>query len=386
MSKINPQKTIVVCLDIDETLINTPTDEFNGSVELWKSHLRRLKDYCRDHGLDFIVQIITAKPHIDYLVDKVAYRLREFLPDYSADGTSVMHARLDGIHEAIQPYYVMLYQDTIPQMAQRRRDRYGGEMVPVGDLSFLPAIHFCSGNQPEGAGSKALVMDYIRCYFQKKIPSTQLILLDNNVAMLWDAETGAQGATPAFEAVSAHELEQFVDYSKATREQICRDILRRLECKVVHVVDRQSARDVALEEERDDSTQSAATRLLERMHFDEYLDFFTEKAKRKCAKSVARPNNVHARQIAVLANQLHARLERAKRDFLSSPDDTSVSLNDLIETCTSAITDADQQLNSKATSCLGMSSFFATRKAYCTQRDHFMAELAKDRDRNNFPF
>lgn len=230
-------KTIILCLDIDETLMNSRTRpislvDFNGSDDYddaseWCHFLEDLHNYCQAKGFLLIVQIISAKQNAlpDSTVDQVMRHLGRFLPLLDKYG--------DPIAVDLPKGQYLIRRHLKNNSQQDISTTIGGNIADI-NMAFnvadmLPSIHLCSGNKPGTLiSSKAWVMKSIREHFQNAIPSLNMFLLDNSLFQLADVTLGSEGALPCFQAVSAARLEDDTSSSheaKLKRTKICWEIL-----------------------------------------------------------------------------------------------------------------------------------------------------------------
>jgi hypothetical protein len=235
------EKTIVLCLDIDETVMNSKTKparlvDFNGSEKYndataWLRFLEETHSLCQANGFSFLVQIISSKSDAlpDTTVDDVMSHLSKFLSVLDDEGNPV-DIDLPKNQYMIRRYLKNNRQEDISTKIRGTEDDI---CVITNTSHLLPPIHLCSNNKPGfPASSKAWVMRAIRKHFSDVFPSMNMFLLDNSSFQLAEASTGSDGAIPCVQVVSAGRLEENVssDYrDKLKRKDVCLQILA--ECK-----------------------------------------------------------------------------------------------------------------------------------------------------------
>lgn len=182
MPNLDPNQTIVLFIDIDDTLIVKGTSdsdfEFCGSTQMndathWISLLTRLQEKCSALGVLFMVQIVTAKVNIDCTVDAVATHLHSFLKPIGMKENNV---------DDIPKQYMAMFH-LHHKITTKRCDNaiiMGTERVEtIQNNEILPSIHVCQKNGPDGHTSKANVMETINLMLGG-IPGEQLFLLDDS--------------------------------------------------------------------------------------------------------------------------------------------------------------------------------------------------------------
>lgn len=385
MRQFNPRKTVLVCLDIDDTLINFKTGEFNGSVHLWRSAFRRIKAESQEKGFECVFQIITSKYRVDVFVDKVAHALREFLIEYDMDDSSGTLSK-DG-------YLILTH--TKNTRTPFNVSRKSGHIVvePVSESRF-PAIHLC-GIGDKRAISKAYVMHYLSLKLGNKedgpIPCEQIFMLDDNEII-----QHRDGGLPIYTCVCAKELQQFADYSSAVREELAHKIVSRFEAtiknRLLNLVE-PSCEERSTSTDSTDSTDTADEKIhisrtdlngfriqrknkqiLDKLNFSTHLSFYQEKAKRKLDLANKYPNNTNVKDIMFSAQRLHQRLNEAERKFMLGGD-TEASTNDFVQECRSALLEADKHLLKHFLFTQSGFSLFTSKKSYAHARNELMMKL-----------
>lgn len=243
------KKTIILCLDIDETLMNSKTKpdslvDFNGSdkyddASTWFHFLKDLHLHCQINGFLLVVQIISAKRNAlpDSTVDQVMSHLGQFLPMLDEDGEPVDLDLSKGQY-LIRRY---LRNNSQQDISTKRGGNEKDIRMVLNVSDILPPIHLCSGNKPGTlASSKTWVMKSIREHFHNIVPSMNMFLLDNSPFQLAEAITGSEGAINCVQAVSAARLEEDVSSSyesKLNRKKICLKILQDCKQRIVQRID-----------------------------------------------------------------------------------------------------------------------------------------------------
>ena len=266
MPRLNPENILVLCLDIDQTLMNSKTlphtlVDFNGSNEygdasIWLNLIGKMQRHCATFGIQLVVQVITAKVsgHTDDTVDRVAKYFSSVLVELRPDGSffprKFPFRQIDGLGEVPAQYHAMRHVDgglSEQIIYDNREDLCVKKQFPTADLSemifemdldqhdtfgdeFLPAIHICYRNHPvTQVTSKACVMQRISC-FLRGVPAENMFLLDD--ANELDLISGAGGLTPAYQHISAKELARLSADSKENRTLACQLVLAELESRL----------------------------------------------------------------------------------------------------------------------------------------------------------
>ncbi len=347
-------KTIVLCLDVDDTLINRDDKgiiSFNGSPELWSDFLTKLRLECKRAGCKLIVQIISAKVNgnVDRTIQNVVQQLHPFLPARTQSGNLKYES------SALQ-YYAMFHVDGRDIKKIIRCDRiydYINNYQPIPEQPIvMPAVHVCQRNV-QGHTSKAKVMQQISEHFT--VPAANMFLLDNDDSNRRDVETGAHGLTPHYTFVSAYELWRLrKSAASEERGKACQFILGALysiiKCRIAVILEEEAVKhcvqklvdDVvaanlvceksSLSAVRERSSGSCAffqpakyaipikrmvlhgslpficdeqqaievNRRLSLIHFDDYVVFFQKKAQRK-ATYAARKSTLAAQKYSPMS-------------------------------------------------------------------------------------
>lgn len=256
--EMNPKKTIIICLDLDETLINSSTKpshliDFNGSSRYgdpsaWLAFLTEIKRHCELYGFQLIVQIISVKKGgvPSDLVDVAALHLSPFLHNLDKKGRIVSHPKVTSRFPVEYPgahtHYCFMthlgwhpkkYAKPIQEVYWEKIRFSGGGLLTVNDEEILPPIHLCYDNYAKNCFSKALVMQIISEHFYEPIPAGNVFLLDNDLSNIKEVQTGSNGLTPCYQAMSAHALEALKYDSKELRTIACLDILERFKNKIL---------------------------------------------------------------------------------------------------------------------------------------------------------
>lgn len=417
-------KTIVLCLDVDDTLINYDHGilSFNGSAALWSDFLSRFRYDCNRAGCKLIIQIISAKQsgNVDATIQNIVKSLHHFLPARTRSGSRYESSA----HE----YYAMFHVDGFHIKKKIRCDQLYDcinhyRSIP-GQSVVIPAIHICCRNV-HGHTSKAKVMRQISEFFN--VPAANMFLLDNDEGNRRDLETGAKGLTPRYTFISAQELWRLrKPADKNERDQACHQLLG-----VVQVILKQRIDDILAEEAvrsylntlvesvvetycdiekapLDQPTNMPADKLsffqpiqhsinvkhmtlhgaqpficdAERVteinhrisfkQFEQYLDFFHLKAQRKTARAGAGTAPT-LQSAAEAAEQFHRRLLEAQITLFKSEDPIDSAQHVFVETCLAAIRDADKVLLTRGKWLLyGVNS----KQSYVYQRNALLGFLA----------
>lgn len=180
------QDVIVLCLDIDNTILNWETSfnnnnsvDFNGENVLhyispysfrkediqWYQLLEDLQQFCLDNKVELNVQIISAKKNydVDCTVDAVVSALYPFLEPLDCDGQKYTQT-LWSAYMMPKQYLYAKHNQKITK--HRRRNQLQNNSPVLGlhddDIKALPTIHIVRGNKEQGRiNSKAAVMQYI---------------------------------------------------------------------------------------------------------------------------------------------------------------------------------------------------------------------------------
>ena len=411
--KINPKKIIVLCIDIDDTLINHQNGKisFNGTPAMWLEFLTNLQMHCESNGFKLVVQIISAKAsgNVDCTVNLVVEHLFQFLTVLTEDANVWFPPSPFVYHAMFHVEHRQLKKKILHNSHMEYIDNY----QPIADNSLLPAIHICQRNVvSRNHTSKALVMRHISQHFNETVPASNLFLLDNDAYHKHDLESGIHA--PQYTFVSAYELQRLCLFSAMERATACQQILANLDliikARITSILDAESIglcvnlQDTGSIEIMDEvntiqllrtSKHSGLdrsnlhyhthrvdeiTRILLSINFDEHLHFFGIKAGRKLARSlphVPRQNNEFL--VAQAATQLSSSLYQEKCNFINSYGPIDVAVLHFIDACTTAIGVADPLLMKPMT----WASFFAIRTPYTIKRNELMASF--EQLRNMYP-
>lgn len=237
---MNSEKTIVLCFDIDETVMNSQTlpitlIDFNGSNEYgdasaWINFLKKMTLYCQERSISLIVQMISAK--MDALPDDTVEMISTYFHEY-------LHVLNKNGERVAKPYHPSRYilRRYLEENSQEDRvylmNRSDGD-ERVYEENELPPIHLCFKNKPGSEiTSKSWVMKPISEHFNEPIPAKNMFMLDNDLSNLDDISFGSGGTTPCYQAVSAHDLEWLAKAPKNVRTIACRLILEKLEARII---------------------------------------------------------------------------------------------------------------------------------------------------------
>lgn len=194
MPQQDPNSTIVLCIDIDGTLIDScqvhiHQVHFTGSIknndaDHWVRLLLCLQQVCAQLNVHFIVQIISAKisGQIDNTVDWVAKYLHTFLKPLNGDAQPIESHCSD--YDGIPTQYYAMCHRAANQTFKYLCDNLTVNQELMGiqsivDDALLPPIHICFQNHPLGWSSKAMVMETISKHLGG-IPRSNMIMLDNS--------------------------------------------------------------------------------------------------------------------------------------------------------------------------------------------------------------
>lgn len=383
-------KTIVLCIDVDDTLINhnNGTLTFNGSVSLWSGFLSMLRNDCESAGYKLIIQIISAKKsgNIDSTIHFLMKHLQPCLPARTCSGTR---------YDSDPKYYNVMFHVQGRHIKKkihlgRIYDYIDNYSSMVSDPILLPAIHICYCNN-QGFTSKAKVMKQISEHFS--VPPENMFLLDNDERNRRDIDSGAYGR---FSFVSAHDLGRLRDPAHTEQRNLaCQTILSQLRALIkthlVTMTDREAVQGclqqlveevVAANQdyEKQFSVKDSTTNINAFFHrstreesikqvnlydaspficseqrkeevitrlaaigFDDYLVFFQNKAKRKAAH-VSKGAKPHVQQIADAAERCYQGLLHAKINFFKSQESLAIAQQVFIEDCEAIIGEADKCL------------------------------------------
>jgi hypothetical protein len=232
--------TIVLCLDIDETVMNSKTEpysliDFNGvdtyaDASAWTNFLKKMIRYCEERFILLIIEFISAK------TEAIPDDTVEFIVKYFHEFLHVLNKNGEPIPKSYYPTHFILrrYLDENSQEDRLYIVRRTKGDVKVDVKNELPPIHLCSNNQPGTKQlSKAWVMKAISEHFAEPIPAKNMFMLDNDLGNLEDISSGAKGTTPCYQAVSSHELEKLMYSSKSLRTLSCTVILKELEIRIM---------------------------------------------------------------------------------------------------------------------------------------------------------
>ncbi len=279
------EKTIVLCLDIDQTIVShaSPYDvvDYNGSDDyddatVWVNFLTELKAYCEARSFRFFVQLISAKALPDYLVVNVFQALHAFLLPLNKKG-NVIRAFDDptkGYVLADEQLHFMLSRDNINRWmpTANAKEVIANNDYIITDEELLPPIHLCKYNRVirkqfdmlgigigYGASySKAMVMKYISTWFEREIPASNLFLFDDQFANTTDAEQSG------FQGVLAENMFELEKGTKAERAIACREILEKLKNKIQAHVNSIFDQEISEEEQNCKSTAPSLSAIEDR--------------------------------------------------------------------------------------------------------------------------
>ena len=174
--------TIVLCLDIDATVLNSKTKpysliDFNGTdayadASPWTDFLKRMERFCEERSILFIVQFISAKKGAipDDTVAIIAKYFHEFLHVLNRNG--------EPIPKSYHPTHFILRR-YLDENAQEDRVYVAGNTkgdVKVDVKGELPPIHLPSKNKPgTKTMSKAWVMKVISEHFVRTYSSPKYV-------------------------------------------------------------------------------------------------------------------------------------------------------------------------------------------------------------------
>lgn len=81
----NPPPKILICVDIDQSLIDFHGDNFIGSKKDWQDHFKTLFDIIKACGAQPLLAVVTSKSYPDELVDQVVDAFYEQFNDSSSE-------------------------------------------------------------------------------------------------------------------------------------------------------------------------------------------------------------------------------------------------------------------------------------------------------------
>ncbi len=177
----NAKRTVVLCLDVDNMLINPQTSpertkffDINGEDELiyvpnhnitqqptgWYMFLQKLQQICTSKGVELNVQIISAKTSgdADDTINAVVTILYPFLKPMNT-GTGTLY------DDTMPSQY--LYQVHVGENIENKRKNNMYSSTSSANLGFfeddfaLPSIHIVLHNKDSGTTSKVKVMKHI---------------------------------------------------------------------------------------------------------------------------------------------------------------------------------------------------------------------------------
>lgn len=211
----------ILSLDIDETLINDKGDNdihFNGSnlgndASTWLDLIEYGQNECQQYGVEFVLQIITAKQTgtCDITTDGCHQHLFQHLNPRRQNGQTFITGK-------DYQYLVRrhLEDEQLDELFDNFRIDTAIKKSPNGTAYqdtrlFLPSIHICLNNNTNAdtdlkKTSKALVLEHIRQFFG--ISEDLLLHVDNSRLVMGDLKSGANGLTPPFHYIDAYELER----------------------------------------------------------------------------------------------------------------------------------------------------------------------------------
>ena len=213
MPNLSPAQTIVLCLDIDGTLIaqsdRADKADFIGSEDdnnasHWVNLLTRIKQRCAALNVHLIVQIITAKAAggLDVTVDWVARYLHDFLKPLDKQGEWIDDDTIPVSRGSPVQYYAMFHLDEeepIKSLCDNATLIFSTKQQDIINALLLPPIHVCYHNHPLGSTSKAMVMDTISKHFGEVIPCDNMFLVDDFHGVESDLKTHQ----PAYQFISS---------------------------------------------------------------------------------------------------------------------------------------------------------------------------------------
>ncbi len=189
------QDVIVVCLDIDDTILNWKTSlnqnnevDFNGESgplpnmrsynfknqdTKWHQLLNDLKQACEIERVKLIVHIISAKEggDVDCTVDAVVKTLYPFLESLDCNGHEYTRNLWNAYWMPAQYLYAKHHHSGITKHRSKNDYVLTSAYMPLheDDLTALPSIHIVKGNRDQGrANSKAAAMQYIEAELRKR--------------------------------------------------------------------------------------------------------------------------------------------------------------------------------------------------------------------------
>ncbi len=255
-----PEKTIVLCLDIDECILNSRVHsqgfvDFNGSElyddeSAWINCLEQISGFCQWHDVDCIVQIISAKKTAlpDSTTDIVSTRLAKFLHVLDKQGQRVVKdfSLIEGhpSHYLCRQYRIhnpscdllvenaRLKEHHVEGYNKNHIKHYADTILGFFNENELPPIHLCYKNDPPSfrEPSKWQVMEVIRTFFSRPIPPKNMFMLDNSDGNLIKIRKGS----PPFQTISAQELEMDTSVAgKPGRTLACKLIMEDMQAQIL---------------------------------------------------------------------------------------------------------------------------------------------------------
>jgi|GEM_PF-2143907 len=229
---------IILCLDIDQTIMNSNAPEhlidINGSdyyddASAWVNFLTEMKTYCERHDVQFIVQIVTAKDRVDILTEYVFNVLHPFLLPLNQHGEVVHTERAMQLVDPTAEYVPTQFHYAQHQGERHQRitstTRY--DFDETTEEALLSPIHIC------GLTSKAAAMKYIAEYFHEITPAENMFLLDDQVWNIEDVQQPGYG----YQGILANTLRELESGTKEERTAACHEILATLKNKIETRVD-----------------------------------------------------------------------------------------------------------------------------------------------------
>ncbi|MDF1826922.1 MAG: ankyrin repeat domain-containing protein [Legionellaceae bacterium] len=226
-------KRIILCLDIDQTIINSNAPDnlvdINGSdyyddATPWVNFLTEIKTLCAQQAFQFFVQIITAKDRVDIHTERVFNALHPFLLPLNQHGEVVHTERAIQFVEPTEGYVPTQFHYTNHQAERQHR------LASTTRLDFnekiesglLAPIHIC------GLTSKAEAMKYIAEYFHDITPAKNVFLLDDQMWNIEDVQQPAYG----YQGVLANKLRELEHDTKEARTLACHELFTTLKNKI----------------------------------------------------------------------------------------------------------------------------------------------------------
>lgn len=171
MIQTNPDNTLVLCLDIDQSSV----DAF-----VWYNTIQKMHSYCMDQSICFVVQVITAQSyeHAEDTEDRITQYL-----------SSALEGGPNGERPEIRIYSNFEVQNNSYKlsMVDDEFDFFLDDMemdpIVVNNPALLSAIHICFDSYTDQSSTIAGAMDWLGGYLGG-VPEENMFLLDHVTGLI----------------------------------------------------------------------------------------------------------------------------------------------------------------------------------------------------------